>query len=104
MKVATPAFAVLVLLSSCASQDPYTREGVWRPNGANETNLRAMIVDPDDLITGAADARADGQVVAAAVARYRSGKVRELSDASASKISPITINSGASTAPASDSE
>ena len=32
--------------------DPYRREGTWRPNGANEANLRAMVVSPSDLVRG----------------------------------------------------
>ena len=61
------ATAFLLTLSGCASQDPYTREGVWRPNGANDNNLRSMVANPEDLVTGASDPRAEGPVVAAAV-------------------------------------
>ena len=57
-----------------------------------------MVADPDDLVTGVADRRADGQVAAAAVARYRAGRVKDLPDASISKIAPIAINTGASAA------
>ncbi len=89
--------------TSCAISDPYAGPGSWRPNGSNDKNLRAMVADPQDLVTGVVDHRADGQVVAAAVARYRAGKVKELPDASASKISPISINNGGSSAPATDS-
>ena len=94
----------LTVVSACAQTDPYTREGVWRPNGANDKNLRAMIADPDDLMIGAADNLADGQVMSAAVARYRSGRVKELGGEAASKISPITVNAGGSAAPSSDSD
>ena len=95
---------LLTLASGCAEMDPYTRTGMWRPNGANEKNLHAMIADPNDLVIGAADSSADGQVLSAAVARYRSGRVKALSDGSASQISPITINTGNAAATSSDSD
>ena len=86
----------LLCATSCAFEDPLTRPGLWHPVGANEANLRAMVADPDDLVTGMADRRADGQVAAAAVARYRAGKVKDLPDSTISKIAPISVN----TAPA----
>jgi type IV pilus biogenesis protein CpaD/CtpE len=82
--------------------DPYTREGVWRPNAANDRNLRVMVANPEDLVVGAADPRADGQVVAAAVSRYRSGKVKDLPDAAASKVGLIGANNSSGSTPASD--
>ena len=92
----------LLLPAGCAAEDPLTREGTWQPTGANEANLRAMIADPQDLVTGVADRRADGSVVAAAVARYRAGKLKSLPDASASKISPISVGAGGGSASGSD--
>ena len=85
---------LLLLPAGCAAEDPLTRPGLWQPTGANEANLRAMIADPDDLVAGAADRRADGAVVAAAVARYRAGKLKDLPDAAASRVAPISINTG----------
>ena len=86
--------ATLPLLAGCV----YDRPGTWRPVGANEANLRAMVADPQDLVTGVADSRADGQVVAAAVARYRAGKVKDLPDSSISKVAPISISTGGASA------
>ncbi len=87
-----------VLLLPVAACDIDNRPGTWQPVGSNDANLRAMIADPDDLVTGVADTRADGGVVAAAVARYRAGKVKDLPDASVSKVAPISINTGGSSA------
>ncbi len=82
--------AMLLPVAACgAAFDVYERPGTWRPVGANEANLRAMVADPDDLVTGVADHSADGQVVAAAVARYRAGKVKALPDTAISKVAPI---------------
>ncbi len=85
--------AVLPCIAGC---DVYDRPGTWVPVGANDANLRAMIADPDDLVTGVADRQADGQVVAAAVARYRTGKVKDLPDAGISKVAPISTSTGGS--------
>ena len=86
----------MLTLAGCAAQDPLTRPGLWHPVGANDANLQAMVADTDDLVTGVANRRADGQVAAAAVVRYRAGRVKELPDSGISKIAPIAIN----TAPA----
>ena len=52
-------FGLLAALGGCAGLlDPYEREGTWSPNGTNDDNLRAMVVNPVDLQhgTGAPDA------------------------------------------------
>ena len=51
-----------------------------------------MIADPADLVTGVPNRTADGQVAAAAVARYRTGKVKQLPDSAISKVAPITAS------------
>ena len=89
---------VVLLLAGC---DVEQRPGTWTPIGANDANLHAMIADPDDLVTGVADNRADGQVIAAAVARYRAGKVKELADSSVSRVAPLATNSSGSSSAAS---
>ena len=93
-------WAVLLPVAGCGSVvDIYERPGTWRPVGANDANLRAMIADPDDLVTGVADRQADGQVVAAAVARYRTGTVKDLPDTAISKVARIgSAPSGGSSA------
>ncbi len=103
MKRAT-LLALPLALAACAAEDPLTRAGLWRPIGANDTNLAAMIADPDDLVTGVPNRVADGQIAAAAVARYRAGKVKDLPEASISKVAPITVNNGASAAAPSGGE
>ena len=85
------ALSLVLVISGCAAEDPLTRAGLWRPVGANDANLAAMVADPDDLVTGVADHRVDGQVAAAAVARYRAGKVKELPDSSIAKVGPAAV-------------
>lgn len=43
---------LLVLLAGCMERDPYLRTDVWRPTGAVQTNLAAMVAEPRDLIRG----------------------------------------------------
>ncbi len=47
---------VAAALAGCDSFDPYDRPGTWRPTGANDANLRAMLVEPDELFVGTAEA------------------------------------------------
>jgi hypothetical protein len=72
-------FAVLLLaigLPSCAATDPLTRVGLWQPNGANEQNLRIMVVDQHDLLYGRGDPGSDGAEATAAIQRLRTGKLK----------------------------
>jgi uncharacterized membrane protein YgcG len=39
-------------LAGCQDLDPYTREGMWQPTGANQGNIAAMVANPQDLIHG----------------------------------------------------
>lgn len=79
MRIRTMLLAT-ALIGGCAQIDPFQREGMWRPSGANEANLRAMVVDPGHLVVGVGSERADGQVAAAAVDRLRRDRVRPLPD------------------------
>jgi len=76
--------ALLLALAGCDRTDPYLREGVWHPNGANDANLRAMIAVPSDLATATPAGPADGGLAAEALDRLRHDRVRSLSDTSAS--------------------
>ena len=74
--------------------DPYKREGMWRPNNANDDNLRAMVVSPSDLVRGVSNDGSDGQQAAAALDRARNDKMRRLPDSAIAKVVPITGDSG----------
>lgn len=71
---------LLALLSGCVGPDPYDFPHTWRPTGANDANLAVMAARPADLARGRGTGPADGQVVAAAVDRLRSGRVKPLAD------------------------
>jgi len=96
---------LLLALASCNQTDPYLREGVWRPNGANEANLRTMVAVPADLATAAPAGPADGGLAAAALNRLRRDRVRPLPDSGVAQVVPVSSGSPAppAAAPASGS-
>ncbi len=79
----------VVALAGCDVTDPYRREGVWRPDDANEVNLRAMVVSPSDLVRGVSSPGGDGQQAAAALDRMRNDKLRPLPDSAIAKVVPV---------------
>ena len=80
------ALVLLLAVAGCDRIDPYTREGAWRPNNANEANLRAMVAVPSDLVWATPASRPDGGLAAAAVARLRHDTVRPLPDSGLAQI------------------
>ncbi len=59
------AFVVLAcsaMLTGCGNRDPYRRDDVWYPTGANAANLAAQVANPADLAGGRTDPK---QLVAA---------------------------------------
>ncbi len=81
-------------LTGCDAMDPYLREGDWRPNNANDDNLRAMVVSPSDLVRGVGSDGGDGQQAAAALDRARNDKVRRLPDSDIAKVTPVSNGGG----------
>jgi hypothetical protein len=78
MRLVIFALVAALPLSACDSFDPYDRPGSWRPADANAANLRAMLVEPDELFVGTSERGSDGQLGAAAVERFRTGQDRQL--------------------------
>ena len=98
-----PLLLLLVGVAGCDTNiDPYQREGVWRPNGANAANLRAMVAVPADLVAARPAAPGNGGLVAAALDRLREDRVRPLPDSAVAQVVPITSAAPAqpATAPA----
>jgi hypothetical protein len=86
----------------CGCSDPYLREGTWHATGVNNDNLRVLVANPTDLEWGVSQPGTDGQLAAAAVARFRTGQVKQLPADSISKIgsgSGAVIPSSTSPAP-----
>src|SRR5262249_38782134 len=74
--------------------DPYQRQGMWRPDDANEDNLRAMVASPSDLVRGVSSNGSDGQQAAAALDRVRNDKMGVLPDSAIAKVTPVASGSG----------
>jgi hypothetical protein len=81
---------VVLSLAGCDATDPYLKQGVWRPNDANDANLRAMVVSPSDLVRGVNSSQGDGRQAAAALDRLRNDKPRVLPDSAIAKVVPIS--------------
>lgn len=75
--------ALLAFLAGCAGPEPFDRPHTWRATGVNDSNLAAMAVRPSDLARGRGTGPTDGQVVATAVDRLRSGRLKSFSDGGA---------------------
>lgn len=91
MRIGSFRFAWLTLailgMAGCSAIDPLTKEGVWRPTGANDANLRAMVAVPSDLAFGRSARASDGDQAARAVDRLRTGRVYPLPSISTSRVS-----------------
>lgn len=98
MRRTTALLLMLIALAGCDQVDPYHREGTWRPNGANDANLRAMVVVPSDLVAATPAGPADGVLAAAALARLHHDRVRPLPDSGVAQI--VMVGSGAAAPPA----
>jgi hypothetical protein len=85
------ALFLLIALAGCDQIDPYKRSGDWRPNGANDSNLRAMVRVPSDLAQSTPTDSADGGLAA----RLRHDRVRPLLDSGLAQIQPVAAGSAA---------
>lgn len=85
----------LVATAGCDAMEPYRREGVWRPSGANEQNLAVMSVRPQERVTGTGARGAPGFAAAGAIDRLRTDRVKPLPDTGLARI--VTVPNGAPT-------
>ncbi len=69
----------LLLLSACGNRDPYLRDDVWKPTGANAGNLAAMVANPNDLIVGRHSAVSDTHASTIAIQHIWEGQPSPLS-------------------------
>lgn len=76
-----------LLGAGCAGlADPFERPGTWTPRGANDANLRAMIVDPAHLERGEGDPRGRGRQATNAIERLEDDKLHQLPDVRSSTV------------------
>jgi len=103
MRASALLLPLLLALAGCDKTDPYLREGVWRPNGANDANLRAMVAVPADLAAATPASPADGGLAAAALDRLRHDRVLPLPDSGVAQVVPVSSGSAAPPAAAPSS-
>ncbi len=71
---------VLLSLAGCdvATRDSWEDAGTWRPTGANQTNLQAMVANPDDLNIGRGERGGSAIIATTAVNRVLTDKIKPL--------------------------
>jgi hypothetical protein len=77
--------AASISLAGCTAYE-IDRPGTWQATGANEHNLRAMIVNPQDLTTGSGAITTRGDSASRAVTRLANDRRRQLLNASVSRV------------------
>jgi hypothetical protein len=75
-----PLTAFLALAACASLPDPVDRPGTWRPAGANEANLRQMVVEPAHLTRGVSAPDSDGALAARPVGKLLAGERATLPD------------------------
>jgi hypothetical protein len=86
------ALLLLVAAGGCTPDYPMDKEGTWSVGpgpGANDANLRTMIVNPHDLVVGTGEANSVGPEAAQPVARLFSGKRTALPASNVAKLNII---------------
>ena len=87
---------LLAATAACDQIDPFRRDGVWRPTGANEHNLSVMLARPSERVRGTDEPGALGATAAGAVERLRTDKVRTLPDVGVARIITLPGSQGGS--------
>jgi hypothetical protein len=89
------AAAAVAALAAC-TDDPFERPGTVAPRGLNDSNLRAMVVDPAHLRRGLEANATRGDAGARPVDLLRSGKRPVLQTNTTSALGAGTIGGGGS--------
>jgi hypothetical protein len=94
--------ALLFGATGCAGlNDPFQREGTWRPENLNNTNMAAMVANPRHLQQGVGDDASPGVLSAAAVHRLLTDHVKPLSTTNLGPIAASQDQPAAAAAPGS---
>jgi hypothetical protein len=98
-------FACLALLfgaAGCAGlNDPFQREGTWRPENINDTNMAAMVAYPRQLEHGVGDDSSPAVLSAAAVHRLLTDHLKPLATTSLGPVAASQEQPGTPSAPGS---
>lgn len=82
---AAAAALLCLLAAACSPEHEIDRPGTWKPTGANEHNLRAMLADRRDLDAGSPSRTDRGNGAARAVTRLLTDRRRPLINLSTSR-------------------
>jgi hypothetical protein len=89
---------LLLSLAGC-NRDPFKQPGTWSlppdGQGANDSNLRSMLVNPNDLVAGAADPGSTASQSTRAIDLLVTGRRRPLPNVNASDIGNTGQQQGA---------
>ena len=90
---------LIALLCGCATSH-LEQPGTWRPIGANDINLRAMVSDPAHLRAGVAASTERGAPAALAIRLLNTNRRRPLPDTRAAQIGAVAGGVPTAAAPA----
>ena len=83
-------FLVLLGLAGCASSEQFERPGTWKlppaGQGANDANLRTMVVNPRDLVAGTGEPGSLGTEAVQPINRLLTGRRQPLANVNANSI------------------
>lgn len=86
--------------TGCAGlNDPFEREGTWRPENVNNANIEAMVARPHDLVMGVNDDVSPGILSAEAVHRLLTDHVKPLPVTQIGPVQATAQSSGGGVAP-----
>ncbi len=72
--------AAVLSIAACQEMDPYARNDMWQPTGANAGNIAAMVANPYDLIRGRGSDRTDSNEPVLAIHRVNTDHPKALLD------------------------
>ena len=72
--------AAVLSVAACQEMDPYARNDMWQPTGANAGNIAAMVANPYDLIRGRGSDRTDSNEPVLAIHRVNTDHTKALLD------------------------
>ena len=80
--------------ASCSPEHEIDRPGTWKPTGANDANLRAMVADQRDLEAGVPARTSRGDLGSRAVTRLLNDRRRPLLNVTTSSLSQSSSGGG----------
>ena len=72
--------AVVLSVAACQEMEPYARNDMWQPTGANAGNIAAMVANPYDLLRGRGSDRTDSNEPVLAIHRVNTDHTKALLD------------------------